>query len=127
MDESRWQDPEAKHGIHKSSVLLNRERRDLLARITQESIEPFSYFYRDSFRANELEHDLSLEEGVEPPAIGKRICDKDIQWADEILVLSASGNGWRATQVEKVERGGEHEDRDEGSFLDTRGLKHRDE
>ena len=126
MSENRWSDPEAKHGLHKSSVLLNRERRDLLAKIAQDSIEPFSHHYMDCHRANELEKLLDLEEGREPQPVGKRIADSAIAWADEILVLSASGGGWRAIQVEKVERGSDDAERDEGDLMDSRGLKHRE-
>ena len=122
----RWDDPTARHGLNRGDVLLNRERRDLLARITKDSVEPFSYFYRDCHRANELEKLLDLEEGLPVKQKWEQICYDDFKWADEILVMSQSGDGWRAKQIENVERGHDPVPTDEGAELDTRGLKHRD-
>ena len=122
-----WEDEEAKWSPHRSSVLLNRERRDLLARISIESVEAFSHFYMESHRLNEIEKQHYLSKGKAPPAKGQRLADDQNEWADEILTLSSSGQGWRATQVERIERSGHEDALDDGDRIETggRGLKNQ--
>lgn len=111
-----------------AALLLNRERRDLLAKINPESIEPFSHHYMEMERLNELQKRLARKSGEPEPTKEQQWGTPMIAWADEILVLSASGNGWRAGQVENVERSHREDTESLGEEIDMggRGLKHRD-
>ena len=128
MTRPEWSDDDSAQWDKRSaSLLLDRSRRDLLAKITKDSIEPFSYLYEEYDRMNDLETKLDLEEGRAPRVIGERIADNLIGWLDNILVLSASGGGWRATQVERVQKASnsDHDDPDSEFESTGRGLKHR--
>ena len=108
------------------ALLLDRNRRDMIARITPESVESFAMLETQYDMANELERILCLEEGVAAPERGKRIADNLHNWLDEILIKSASGRGWRATQIENVQKSARSESVLEDDDIEAtgRGLKH---
>lgn len=111
-----------------ASLLLDRSRRDALARIRDESIESFSYLYNMEYeRANQMEAEIRKDRGLPELKGGERIADWCIEWTTDILGLSPAGGGRRANQIEAVlksHRSGGYDDEDD---LDTqgRGLKHR--
>lgn len=121
-------DPEKKDDLEYerrgAALLLNRQRRDLLARISEVSIESFSYHYGDMERLNRLQERLK---GTMDIPKDQRWGSFGIQWADGILLLSASGKGWRAKQVENVEKAHAMDGESIGDDIETsgRGLKHR--
>lgn len=112
-----------------ASLLLDRNRRDSLARIRDESIESFSYLYNMEYgRANEMEERLREERGLEPLPRGDRIADHLIEWGIDILGLSPAGSGWRANQVENVLKSRHRDGLDDDTGMETkgRGLRHRE-
>lgn len=90
---SRQRTPDSiAHSKRKSSVLLNRERHDLLAWIHPNSVGSYGTCFSEAERAESIHPGLSTTE----------FC---VGTYDNCLQLSASRNGWRAGQVENVERG----------------------
>lgn len=120
-----WGDEHAQFDHRDASLLLDRRRRDLLAKITPDSVEAFSYLYEDYDRSNDLEQILCREMGLKCPEKGERIADHLIGWLDNILLLSVAGHGGRAKQLVQALRAAHNEERELGEDLDTggRGLK----
>ena len=124
-----WTDDEAKWDSRgHASLLIDRARRDLLAKINPRAVESFSYLYGDYDRLNDVESRIRKRRGLPELPIGERIADSCIAWLDEILALSQSGSGWRAGQLERVLKASySPESIDDGEIESTpRGLKHRD-
>lgn len=119
---------DALHDKRDASLLLDRTRRDSLARIRDESIESFSYLYNMEYqRGNEMETRLREERGLPPLPRGERIADPMIEWGIDILGLSPAGSGYRSKQIENVLRS-HHENvgaSDESMETGGRGLRHR--
>lgn len=99
---------------NKESLLLNRERRDLLARIQRGSIEAYSYQYMEAQTINAI-----------PGCEG--LMDWLIEWLDNNLILSASGDGWRGDAMTRVLVSTDDEGRGDASelALTGRALKER--
>jgi hypothetical protein len=105
-----------------ASLLLDRTRRDSLARIRDESIESFCYLYNMEYqRGNDTEKRLREERGLPPLEVGDRIADGMIEWGIDILGLSPAGSGFRSKQVENVLRSHEQDFGVNDAKVDTRG------
>lgn len=127
--ERPWQDEEdsSLYDRRDAALLFDRTRRDLLAVIAPNSVEPYAYLYDMVYHPlNELENQLCLEEGKTPPEPGERIADDLLARQDRMLILSASGRGKRAQQAVEVLRRALSDDDAQDRDFDTegRGLKH---
>lgn len=129
MTQREWVDDEAKWDSRgPGSLLIDRTRRDLLARIKPGSVESFSYLYGDYEKLRRLEERIRTRRALPELVKGERITDGLVSWLDEILALSQSGGGWRAGQLERVLKSSyARESIDDGEIeTEGRGLKHRD-
>ena len=101
-DDDMW------HSLQRESLLLNRERRDLLARINRRSVESYAYQYMEVERVHRI-----------PGCQG--IMDWMIEWLDNNLILSQSGDGWRGDAVTRVLTRSDDQLRDTDGELELTG------